>query len=96
MIRRTSTLLTAVALVLGLAACGGADDGDRQAFIDAAAEGSGGELDEETAGCIYDALAEELDADQIDQLAGNFDAEPDDPAIAEAAITALQGCVEGG
>lgn len=85
--------IIAAALLLGLTACGGADD-TRQEFVDAAT--ADGTFDEETAECIYDNLADTLDDDQLESLAEDFDSEPEDAAVTEAAVGALQECLGAG
>jgi hypothetical protein len=79
-------------LVLALSACGGGGDEARDSFVAALSEG--GEVTEDQAGCVYDRLAEDLDDDQIAALE-NLDAEPDDPAVAAAAIAAFEECLGG-
>lgn len=89
----TRLVVVLALLVLPLPACGGGGDDTRAQFVAELSED--GTLTEDQAGCVYDRLAEELDDEQLASLDLGVNVEPDDPAVAEAAITAFEECLGG-
>ncbi|MBW3602915.1 MAG: hypothetical protein KY434_09505 [Actinobacteria bacterium] len=86
-----ATLVLAFALVMGAAACSGAADDTRQTFIDAMT--SDGGIDEEAAGCVFDELEAQLGDEDLEALMADFEREPEDPAVAQAVVAAVQTCL---